>query len=142
MTSAIEVITSKIRKNHNMNAGAAMGLGDSVGSRVAGGRHRWEIPLLCYRKIMIISLTLFLVLMTRLLSCIIVINDLYVHYLVHLDDIYSRSYMLYKTNSVNNKSPDSLNVMVNYHYHGENRVTNRYFSSMVGGRADMIPSIE
>ena len=33
----------------------------------------------------------------------------------------------------NKNSLDSLNVMVNYHYHGENRVITRYFSSMVVG---------
>ena len=30
----------------------------------------------------------------------------------------------------NENSPDSLNVMVNYHYHGENRVITRYLPYM------------
>jgi len=33
----------------------------------------------------------------------------------------------------NENSTDYLNVMVNYHYHGENRVNTQYLSSMVGG---------
>ena len=34
----------------------------------------------------------------------------------------------------NENSPDSLNVMVNCHYHGENRVINREFPSMIPRR--------
>ena len=33
-------------------------------------------------------------------------------------------YVIFK-NGGNNNYPDSLNVMVNYHYHSENRVINR-----------------
>ena len=33
-------------------------------------------------------------------------------------------YVIYK-NGGNKNSPDSFNVMVNYHYHSENRVINR-----------------
>ena len=38
-----------------------------------------------------------------------------------------------QTNGGNENSPDFLNVMVNYHYHGENRVITRLFPSMVIG---------
>ena len=31
----------------------------------------------------------------------------------------------------NNNSPNSLNIIVNYHYHGENRITTRYLPSMI-----------
>ena len=35
-----------------------------------------------------------------------------------------------QNNGGTENSPDSLNVMVNYHYHGENRVITRQFPSM------------
>ena len=35
-----------------------------------------------------------------------------------------------QNNGGNENSPDSLNGMVNYHYHGENRVITRSFPSM------------
>ena len=38
--------------------------------------------------------------------------------------------MLYKKIGGNNNYPNSLNVMVNYHYHGTNRVTTQQFPSM------------
>ena len=41
-------------------------------------------------------------------------------------------YVLLK-NGGNENSPYSLNVMVNYHYHSENRVITRYFPSIPGG---------
>ena len=44
--------------------------------------------------------------------------------MVRLDNIYSKLYLLYKILGGNKNSPYSLNVMVNYHYHGENRVIN------------------
>ena len=35
-----------------------------------------------------------------------------------------------QNNGGNDNSPDSLNVMVNYHYHGENKVITQQFPSM------------
>ena len=39
--------------------------------------------------------------------------------------IFIHYHICYTKIGVNENSPDSLNVMVNYNYHGENRVTNR-----------------
>ena len=39
-------------------------------------------------------------------------------------------YFILKTRGTNN-SPNYFNIMVNYHYHGENRLTIQYFPSMV-----------
>ena len=39
------------------------------------GQHRWNLPVLCYHKIMVIYPYPFLVVITQFLSCIIFIND-------------------------------------------------------------------
>ena len=39
--------------------------------------------------------------------------------------IYINDHICYIKNGGNDNSPDSLNVMVNYHYHGENSVITR-----------------
>ena len=49
----------------------------------------------------------------------------YVYKVVNLDNIFLLSYMLYERIEGNDIYPSSLNVMVNYHYHIENRVITR-----------------
>ena len=41
------------------------------------------------------------------------------------DNIFSLSYILYEKIRGNESSPNSLKIMVNFHYHGENRVIAR-----------------
>ena len=67
----------------------------------------------------------FFVIINNFLSCIIFINGcifiltgspgLYLFMIIYVIQI----------NGGNENSPDSLDVMVNYHYHGENRVITR-----------------
>ena len=45
----------------------------------------------------------------------------YVYLLVHLDFFFILVYVIQKIGG-NKNSPSSLNIMVNYHYHGENWV--------------------
>ena len=49
--------------------------------------------------------------------------------------------MLYIKKRGNKNSPDSLNVIVNYHYHNENRVIIRYFPSMLAGTSSVLCQI-
>ena len=42
----------------------------------------------------------------------------------------------------NKNSPNSLNIMVNYHYHGENRVITQYFPSMFCGTCIKVSTLE
>ena len=46
-----------------------------------------------------------------------------------------------KKNRGNKNSPDSLNVMVNYHYHSENRIITPYFQSMLVGTSSVLCQI-
>ena len=85
-------------------------------------RHIWELPVLCYHEIMVMYPYPFLVLSTQLFSCIIFIND-YINILTVSPGSYLFMivYVIQKIRG-NENSPDSLTIMVNYHYHDKNRV--------------------
>ena len=93
-------------------------------------RHRWELPVLRYHKIMAIYPYPFLVVITQLIYWIIFINDcIFILTVSPRLYIFMIVYVIQKIRG-NENSPDSLNVMVNYHYHGENRLITRYLPSM------------
>ena len=64
----------------------------------------------------------FFVVITQLFSCIIFINDCIC--ILTGSPGYYLLMIVYVIKNIggNENSPDSLNVMVNYHYHGERRV--------------------
>ena len=78
-------------------------------------RHRWEIPVLHYHKIVVIYPYPFFVVITQLFSWIISINDCICILTVSL--LYYLLMIVYVIQEIggNKNSPDSLNVMVNYH---------------------------
>ena len=66
----------------------------------------------------------FLVEITQLFSWIIFIKDcIYIYYFLII------VYIIQNIGG-NENSPNSINVMVNYHYHGENRLITRQLPSM------------
>ena len=48
-----------------------------------------------------------------------------------MDNIFVIVYVIHRI-GVNNDDPNSLNVMVDYYYHGENRIITQYFPYMLG----------
>ena len=93
-------------------------------------KHRWELPVLHYHKIMVIYPYPFLVVIAQLFSWIIFIHDcICILTGSHGSYLFMIVYVIQDIGG-NENSPDSLNVMVNYHYHGENRIIARYFPSI------------
>ena len=90
-----------------------------------GGLHIWDLPVLRYHKIMVIYPYPFLVVITQLFSYIIFINNLYmyINWFTRINILMIIYVIL--NNGGNENSPYFLNVMVNYHYHSENRVITR-----------------
>ena len=88
-------------------------------------RHRRELPVLCYHEIMVIYPYLFLVIITQLFSWLIFINDCICLLTGSPGEYILMVIYVIQKNGGNENSPDSLNVMVNYHYHSENRVITR-----------------
>ena len=87
--------------------------------------HRRELPVLHYPKIMVLYPSPFLVVITLLFSWITFINDCICILTRSLwSYILMIIYVILK-NEGNKNSPYSLNVIVNYHYHSENRVITR-----------------
>ena len=87
--------------------------------------HGWELPILHYHKITLIYPYPFLMVITHLFSCIIFINDC-IYILTGSPGWYLFMIVYVIQNNWGDKnSLYSLNVMVNYHYHGENRVINQ-----------------
>ena len=84
--------------------------------------HRWGLPVLHYHEIMVIYHYPFFEVITQLFSCIIFINDCI--YILTVSPGYYLFMIVYVIQKIggNENSPDSLNVMVNYHYPGKNRV--------------------
>ena len=93
--------------------------------------HRWELSVLHYHEIMVIYPYPFLVVITQLFSCIVFIND-FICILTGSPGSYLFM-IIYVIQEIgdNENSPYSLNVMVNYHYHSENRVITRKIPSML-----------
>ena len=96
--------------------------------------HRWELIVLHYHKILVIYPYPFVVVITRLLSWIIFIN-----YCICILTCSSRSYFLMIVYGIrkirgNENSPNYRNAMVNYYYHGENRLITQNLPDMIGFR--------
>ena len=87
-------------------------------------RYRWELTVLHYHKIMVIYPYPFLVVITPFFSWIIFINDCICILTGSPGYFLMIIYVILKIRGNNNYS-NSLNVMVNYHFHGKNRVINR-----------------
>ena len=81
--------------------------------------HRLGLPILHYYKIMVIYHYPFFVVITLFFYCIIFINDcIYIWTGSPVKYLFMVLHVIQK-NWVNNNYPDSLNVMVNYQYHGK-----------------------
>ena len=89
-----------------------------------GDEHRRELPVLHYHKIMAIYPYPFLVVIIHLLSWIKIINSCICILTGSPEYFFMIVYVIQKIGG-NKNCPNSLNVMVNYHYHGKNRVITR-----------------
>ena len=91
-----------------------------LGWQLRSDKHRWDLPVLSYHEIMVIYPYPFLVVIIQLFSWIIFLMTVYENWFICI--IYINDHIFYIKNGGNKNAPDSLNVMVNYHYHSENRV--------------------
>ena len=89
----------------------------AYGRKMTGEGHRWDLPVLYYHKMIVIYPYPFLVAITQLFSWIIFIN--YCICILTSSPVYYILMIIYviQKNGGNKNFPDSLNVMVNYHYH-------------------------
>ena len=84
-------------------------------------QHIWKLPVLHYHKIMVIYPYPFLLAITQLFYWIIFINGC-IRILTGSPGFFFMIVYVMRKIGGNENYPNSLNVMISYHYHGKNRV--------------------